>query len=118
VLLVGVTFSQDQQLLELVRTSIYTKTVEYLASNRPVLIVSPRYAAQVEYFGDVSTVVDSPEPERLAEALRRIAADREETEKRARLGVELVQTRHSTAAVLDGFLSQFRPDEVSSIPAR
>jgi hypothetical protein len=118
VLLVGVTFSQDPELLELVRTSIYTKTVEYLASNRPVLIVSPRYAAEVEYFGDVSTVVDSVEPARLAEALVRIAGDRQEIEQRSRRGLELVQTRHSSAAVLDGFLSQFRVGEVSSLPVR
>jgi glycosyltransferase involved in cell wall biosynthesis len=118
VLLVGVTFSQDPELLELVRTSIYTKTVEYLASNRPVLIVSPRYAAEVDYFGDVSTVVDSVEPARLAEALGSIASDRRETEERSRLGLELVQSRHSTAAVLDSFLSQFRVGEVSSIPVR
>jgi hypothetical protein len=79
---------------------------------------SPRYAAEVEYFGDVSTVVDSVEPARLAEALSRMAADRDETEKLSRRGLELVQTRHSTAAVLDGFLSQFRAGEVSSIPVR
>lgn len=118
VLLVGVTFSQDRELLELVKTSIYTKTVDYLASNRPVLIVSPRYAAEVEYFGGVSTVVDSVAPGQLAEALSRIAGDRRETEDRSRRGLELVRARHSKAAVLNGFLSSFRTAEVSSLPAR
>jgi glycosyltransferase involved in cell wall biosynthesis len=118
VLLVGVTFSQEPDLLELVRTSIYTKTVDYLATNRAVLIVSPRYAAEVEYFGDVSTVVDSVQPERLAEALGRIAGDRRETEERSRRGLELVRRQHSTTAVLDGFLTSFRAREVSPLPAR
>jgi hypothetical protein len=58
------------------------------------------------------------EPARLAEALGSIASDRQETEERSRLGLELVQSRHSTAAVLDSFLSQFRVGEVSSIPVR
>jgi glycosyltransferase involved in cell wall biosynthesis len=118
VLLIGVTFSREPELLELVKTSIYTKTVDYLAANRPVLIVSPRYAAEVEYFGGVATVLDSVHPERLAEALRRIGNDRQATKERSRRGLELVRTRHSTAAVLDGFLTSFRSPEVSPPSAR
>jgi glycosyltransferase involved in cell wall biosynthesis len=108
ILLVAVTFSQEQDLLDLVKTSIFTKTVEYLAANRPVLIVSPRYAAQVDYFGSVATVVDSPEPASLARALAQLAGDVEGRRRRSSRGLELVLTRHSADAALHNFLGCFQ----------
>ena len=118
VLLIGVTFSQEEDLVDLVKTSVYTKTIDYLASTRPVLIVAPRYAAEVEHFGHVATVVDSPESAAFATGLERIIANRTETDERSRRGLELVEAEHSRAAVLDGFLRQFRSSEVSPAPVR
>jgi glycosyltransferase involved in cell wall biosynthesis len=113
VLLVAVTFSQEQDLLDLVKTSVFTKTVEYLAANRPVLIVSPRYAAQVDYFGSVATVVDSPEPASLARALAQLAGDAEGRRRRSSSGLELIRAHHSADAVFENFLGCFQRSATS-----
>jgi glycosyltransferase involved in cell wall biosynthesis len=108
VLLLGVSFSQDPELLDLVQTSIYTKTVDYLAANRPVLLVSPRYSAEVEYFGEVTTVVDSPDAESVRAALAAMLDDPEQRVRRSRQGLQLVRERHSIEMKADAFLNAFR----------
>jgi glycosyltransferase involved in cell wall biosynthesis len=108
VLLLGVTFSDSPDLVELVKTCIYTKTVDYLAADRPLLIVAPSYAAEVKHFRDVATVVDSPAPERIAEALRQIAAGGADVRERSRRGLEMVSRHHSSEVVAADFLDAFR----------
>jgi glycosyltransferase involved in cell wall biosynthesis len=108
VLLLGVTFSQSPALVELVKTCIYTKTVDYLAADRPLLIVAPSYAAEVKHFGQVATVVDQPAPERIVRALEEIAADGASVRERRRRGLEMVSRHHSSEVVSADFLDAFR----------
>ena len=106
-LVLAVTFSPKPELVDLVKTCIYTKTVDYLASGRPLLIVAPPYSAEVGHFGEVANVVDSLDPDRFAEALRAIAGGADVVEDRRRRGVELVRAHHSRDAVSAGFRASF-----------
>ena len=108
VTLIALTFSADPSVVDLVRTSIYTKTIDYLAAGRPVLIVAPPYAAEVDYFRDVATIVDTPEPDRITEAIARLARDDRATEDRRRRGLEFVRAHHSLATQASGFLRHFQ----------
>jgi hypothetical protein len=105
-----VSFTQDPLTRELIQTSLYTKTIDYLAAARPTLVVSPTYSSEVDYFGDVTCVVDRPEEEPIIASIRRILNDEQYTEKLRRDGLELVQQRHSLEALERIFLSHFRED--------
>lgn len=104
---VGVSFSKDPEIYELVKTSLYTKTIDYLASGRPVLVVSPPYTGEVDYFGEVTHVVTDPSPEAMRDAMEAIIRDPAAAEKKARAGVELVRSHHSLTSVRDVFLRHF-----------
>lgn len=106
--LIAVTFDPDPDLVALVRTSIYTKTVDYLAAGRPVLIVSPRYAAEVSYFGDVATVVDQPDPTQIVRALTELARDDDAVRDQCDRALRFVRTHHSLARRDRAFLEHFR----------
>jgi glycosyltransferase involved in cell wall biosynthesis len=107
VTLIAVSFSPDPGIAELVRTSVYTKTVDYLATGRPVLIVAPPYAAEVEYFRDVATVVDSLDRRRITAALAALARDDDALAAQCRRGVEFVKSHHSHATMASVFLRHF-----------
>jgi glycosyltransferase involved in cell wall biosynthesis len=107
-LLLAVTFSERPELVDLVKTCIYTKTVDYLAAGRPLLIVAPPYSAEVGHFREVANVVDSLAPERIAEALETIADGAAVVEERRRRGVDMVRANHSYETVSAGFLDSFR----------
>ena len=107
VTLIAVTFDPGSDLVDLVRTSLYTKTVDYLAANRPVLIVSPSYAAEVRYFGDVATVVDEPDADRIVSALAALARDDEAVARQCERGLEFVRAHHSLARRDEVFLRHF-----------
>lgn len=106
--LIAVTFDLDPDLVALVRTSLYTKTVDYLAAGRPVMIVSPRYAAEVAYFGDVATVVDEPDPARIARALTSLARDDDAVRERCDRALRFVRSHHSLEQRDRVFLEHFR----------
>ena len=106
--LVGVTFSTDPALVELVSTSIYTKTIDYLAADRPVLIVAPPYSAQVDYFRDVATVVDTLDFQRVTDAIAALAREDHAMREQRRRGLEFVRTHHSLATMANVFLRHFR----------
>jgi glycosyltransferase involved in cell wall biosynthesis len=105
-----VSFTQNPTVKELIQTSLYTKTIDYLAAGRPVLVVSPTYSSEVDYFGDVTCMVDKAEEEPIVAAIRRILNDREYTEKLRRDGLELVRRQHSLEALENIFLRHFRED--------
>jgi glycosyltransferase involved in cell wall biosynthesis len=106
--LIAVTFSQDEDLVDLVKTSLYTKTIDYLASGRPVLVVSPPYSGEVDYFGSVVTHVDTASPDALRSAIATIVADRERRDALSAAGLDLVRSRHSLEAIGPLFLDHFR----------
>jgi glycosyltransferase involved in cell wall biosynthesis len=107
VALIAVAFSTDRSVIDLVRTSIYTKTIDYLATGRPVLIVAPPYAAEVDYFRDIATIVDTPDPDRITEAIARLARDDRAIRDQGRRGLEFVQAHHSLATLASAFLRDF-----------
>jgi len=103
---VGVTFSQDSKIKELVSTSLYTKTIDYLASGRPVLVVSPSYSGEVDYFQEVTTVVDTLNESDIVSALRRMLKP-EYAQAIRQKGLQLVRNRHSMQSIHDLFLKHF-----------
>jgi glycosyltransferase involved in cell wall biosynthesis len=110
VVLIAVTFDRDPDLVALVGTSLYTKTVDYLASGRPVLIVSPPYAAEVSYFGEVATVVDTPDTEQIADALGLLACDAGAVRAQCERGLDFVRANHSLERRERVFLRHFITD--------
>lgn len=105
---IGVTFDRRPELVELVSTSIYTKTIDYLAARRPVVIVAPPYAAEVRYFRDVATIVDTADGDRIERALAGLARPDPAIDAQCERGVELVRTRHSLERRDEIFLWKFR----------
>jgi glycosyltransferase involved in cell wall biosynthesis len=108
VLLIAVSFSEDPAIQQLVRTSLYTKTIDYLASARPVLVISPPYSAEIDYFAGVTHVLQSVERGAVEAALARLTGEPEYREELTRRGLELVRKRHSPEALERVFLSRFR----------
>ncbi len=108
VLLIAVSFSEDPAIRHLVRTSIFTKTVDYLAAGRPVLVVAPADSAEVEYFGGVSEVVPTTERGAIEAALARLTADGDYAATLAQKGLQLIRRSHSRDALERVFLSRFR----------
>jgi hypothetical protein len=100
-------FTRDPGIKALVETSLLTKTVDYLASGRPVLIVSPSYSAEVDCFKDVSLVVDELDENKLVAAIRRLADDALYTAELREKGLAMVESQHSMQALYDNFLWHF-----------
>ena len=67
----------DSPIPEVIRSSAPAKLGEYLASERPILVHAPAGSFVTELIrdGEAGVVVDTPDPQRLAEALLRIAGD-------------------------------------------
>jgi len=108
VLLIGVSFSKDRRTSSMVRTSLYTKTVDCLASTRPVLLVSPRYTSEVDYFGGVVHLVDTLTVRAVEAAIDKLVHDEGYRAALARGGLELVQRCHSPESLGHTFLRHFR----------
>jgi glycosyltransferase involved in cell wall biosynthesis len=116
--LILVSFTDEKGVKEQIRTSIYTKTIDYLASGRPVLVVSPDYAGEVDYFGGVTEVVNRLDETAIVAALRRIVDDPAHADALSARGLELVRKRHSESAIDEIFLSHFRTREAPKPRAR
>lgn len=107
-LLVAVSFADDPRINRLVRTSLYTKTVDYLASCRPVLVVTPPYTAEADYFRDVTHLVTSLDREALVAGIRKLVEDHAYTQRLAQEGLRLIEQEHSPQALERKFLHCFR----------
>ena len=61
----------------MIRTALPGKTAEYMVSGTPILVHAPPYAYISRYAREAGWgyVVDSPDPDRLAEAIRRLLSD-------------------------------------------
>jgi glycosyltransferase involved in cell wall biosynthesis len=106
--LILVSFTQDPGIRAQIETSLYTKTVDYLAAGRPVLIVSPPYSAEVDCFRDVTCVVGEVDESAIVGAIRRLVDDQAYAEDLRQKGLAMVQEKHSLAALDKNFLSYFR----------
>jgi glycosyltransferase involved in cell wall biosynthesis len=103
-----VSFTDRPDIRSLIETSIYTKTVDYLASGTPTLIIAPEYAAQVDAFGPASMVLTQLDEAALVNAIRAMALDISERSRLQDAGFALVREKHSMAAREQIFLSKFR----------
>lgn len=102
-----ISFTSQPGVRQQIETSVYTKTADYLAASRPVLLIAPPHAAQVESFGDVSAVVTRLDEGEVKAALRRLVDDREYADDLCDRGLARVKEHHSREALERGFLSHF-----------
>jgi glycosyltransferase involved in cell wall biosynthesis len=90
-----------------IQTSVASKTLDYLAAGKPVLIIAPPYSGQVDYYGPVSCVVDRLDRAALDQALGRLVNDPEYVADLRGKGFALIQKRHTLSAIRELFLSHF-----------
>jgi glycosyltransferase involved in cell wall biosynthesis len=105
-----VSFTSERGVKEQIETSIYTKTVDYLAAGRPVLTVAPPYAAQLEHYGSVSAVIEKLDRDAVERTLRRLVSDRAYVDDLRERGLALVRAQHSFDTVGRRFLANFQSD--------
>lgn len=103
-----VSFTQEPGIRAQVETSLYTKTIDYLAAGRPVLIVSPPYSAEVDCFRDVASIVGEVDETAVVGAIRRLVDDAGYVAELREKGLEMVREHHSLEALDRHFLSHFR----------
>jgi glycosyltransferase involved in cell wall biosynthesis len=74
-LLVVMSFEREHELF--MRTSFNTKFADYTAFGKPIIFWAPEYAAPMNLARrpDATMVVNSPEPQALMEAVRKLASD-------------------------------------------
>ena len=103
-----ISFDAEPGVRQQIETSVYTKTVDYLAASRPLLIVGPSYAAEIEHFGSVACVVGDRDETALLAALRRLVTDTAYAETLRHEGLARARAEHSLQALDERFLSEFR----------
>ena len=96
----------DSPIPEVIRSSAPAKLGEYLASERPILVHAPAESFVTELIrdGEAGVVVDTPDPQRLAEALLRIAGD-EALRKRIVANASVLARQFSVERARDDFLA-------------
>lgn len=108
ILFLGLSFGSGHP--DVIRTASPAKLPEYMLSGRPLLIHAPRGSHVAEYgrtYG-FAEVVDEPDVEQLAAALRRIVADPEAAAARALKARELALERHAAPVVRARFAALAR----------
>jgi hypothetical protein len=113
-LLIAISFSDDPALRDLVQSSMYTKTVDYLASGKPLVVVSPPGTAELDYFGPVVWPVTSLDRDSFSSTMHQIETSAE-AEQRARAGVQLIRSAHTAETMNERFLKRFRVED--EVPA-
>jgi hypothetical protein len=103
-----ISFTSQAGIRQQIETSVYTKTADYLAASRPVLLIAPPHAAQIESFGDVSAVVTRLDETEVTHALRRLVDDAEYARDLRERGLARVNEHHSLEALERRFLGHFR----------
>lgn len=103
-----ISFTEAEGIKQQVETSVYTKGIDYLAASRPVLLVAPPHAGQVESFGAFSCHVDRLDEVQVTAAIRRLLDDVPYADDLRTRGLERVRERHSLEALDRDFLSVFR----------
>jgi glycosyltransferase involved in cell wall biosynthesis len=101
-------FEAPPGMREQVQTSVGTKTADYLASGRPMLLIAPQESALWDYCQGVASIVDTLDLERVRQALTRLATDPDYGRELGEAGLRLVRERHSLEALDRLFLSNFR----------
>jgi glycosyltransferase involved in cell wall biosynthesis len=102
-LFLGLSFNSAHP--EIVATATPARLPEFMASGRPLVVHAPAGAHVTEYARreDFAEVVDEPDDEALATAIRHVLADERLTSMRARRARELALERHETAHVRRAF---------------
>jgi hypothetical protein len=107
VLLLAVAFAESPSIMKMIKTSLYTKTIEYLASSRPILYFGPRDTAQYNYFAPVMKCVTTNTDQAFIAALEEIG-DEKNTLALCQAGREFVRENHSLEALQRHVLDHFR----------
>jgi len=107
VLLIAVAMRGSAEIMDMVRTSLYTKTIEYLASSRPVVYFGPCETAQYEYFGPYMKCVTNGKEEDFISALSEVVNDQGVRDLCSR-GFDFVAANHSMEALEKNVLDNFR----------
>lgn len=107
-LLVAVSFAGSSEIMRMTKTSLYTKTIEYLAAAKPIIYVGPSDTAEHDYFGDVLKNVLTADKESFVSALSSVLGDVKSRRALVARGRSFVETRHSYAALDQDILSAFR----------
>ena len=106
VLLVAVAFAESSEIMKMIRTSLYTKTIEYLAASRPILYFGPPETAQYAYFSPVMKCVTNESTDAFTAALVELANE-EETTALCKKGRQFVMENHSLEAMQRNVLDHF-----------
>lgn len=106
-LLVAVSLSGNKEIVQLIETSLYTKTIEYLASRRPVLYVGPENSAENRYFGEVMAQVFTSDKQRFVDELGKVLVDAGYRSSLSERGFSFVQERHSFDALERDIFGRF-----------
>jgi hypothetical protein len=101
-------FEAPPDMRQQVQTSVGTKTADYLASGRPMLLIAPQESALWDYCQGVAAIVDTLDIERVRVALTRLANDPAYGRELGEAGLRVVRERHSLEALDRLFLSHFR----------
>lgn len=105
---VFVSFTNDPGTRKQIETSLYTKTIDYLAAGRPVLVISPDYSSEVDCFGGAVCNVHSLDEAAAVRAIRRLVDDEVYRAELRREGLRKVRQSHSLEALQKNFLSHFQ----------
>jgi glycosyltransferase involved in cell wall biosynthesis len=104
-------FSFDLGQKDIVASSYPTKTADYLASGVPILVHAPPYAtiSRIARAEGWAEVVDSADPDRLVQAVRRLVEDRAHRRMLVQRALMVARARHD--------LSRSRSEFVASLTA-
>jgi len=89
-------FSFCDDVRNLIETAFPSKTADYLASGRPVLVFGPKYSSLVRYASEegFAEVVDEFNPVALAEGIRKIALSPVQQNRLAARSLEIFSRNH------------------------
>ena len=99
-------FSKEAEVLA--RSSFPTKTADYLASGKPILVLAPSYSALSCYAkdGGFAEVVENPLPEALAQGLARIAGSAEYRSQLYMKSLKVFHANHDLQHQRESFYEQ------------
>jgi hypothetical protein len=106
-LLVAVAFEEKPAIMKMIKTSLYTKTIEYLASSRPILYFGPRDTAQYDYFSPFMKCITTNSDQAFVAALEEIAVD-SSADALCQAGREFIRENHSLESLERNILDHFR----------
>jgi glycosyltransferase involved in cell wall biosynthesis len=107
ILLLCVSFSQKKKIKSFVKTALYAKIVDYLASGRPILVIAPLYSEAANYLSNVAEIVPIVDKDAIVSAMKKVLQDTNYRIKLYNEGQRLVASKHSKHSLQELFLKYF-----------